>query len=149
MKTLEIGQKAPDFNLNGKSLKDYFGKKLILYFYPKDNTSGCTAQACNIRDNYTQLKAKGYEVIGISTDNEKSHHNFKEKYQLPFELIADTEKNLSKDYGVWGQKKMYGKTYEGIVRTTFIINETGFIEKIINKVDTKNHSNQILLEMEK
>lgn len=147
MNTPEIGNKAPDFNINGKSLKDYKGKKVILYFYPKDNTSGCTAQACNLRDNFSQLREKGFEVIGVSPDSEKSHQNFTSKFELPFELIADTDKNLLKSYGVWGEKKMYGKSYEGVLRTTFIIDENGVIEKIIKKVDTKNHSAQILKEM--
>lgn len=147
MNTPEIGNKAPDFNINGKSLKDYKGKKVILYFYPKDNTSGCTAQACNLRDNFSQLREKGFEVIGVSPDSEKSHQNFTSKHELPFDLIADTDKNLLKAYGVWGAKKMYGKSYEGVLRTTFVIDENSVIEKIIKKVDTKNHSAQILKEM--
>lgn len=147
MNTPEIGNKAPDFNINGKSLKDFKGKKVILYFYPKDNTSGCTAQACNLRDNFSQLREKGFEVIGVSPDSEKSHQGFTSKHELPFELIADTDKNLLKAYGAWGEKKMYGKTYEGVIRITFIIDENGVIEKIIKKVDTKNHSAQILKEM--
>jgi len=147
MNNLEVGEKAPDFNINGKSLKDFKGKKLVLYFYPKDNTSGCTAQACNLRDNFSELKQKGFEVIGVSPDSEKSHQNFTSKHELPFDLIADTDKNLLKAYGAWGEKKMYGKSYEGVLRTTFVIDENGVIEKIIKKVDTKNHSAQILKEM--
>jgi len=147
MSHLKEGDKAPDFSINGKQLKDFAGKKVVLYFYPKDNTSGCTAQACNLRDNLTDLRKKGFEVIGVSPDNEKSHEGFKQKYELPFELIADTEKNLLKAYGAWGEKKMYGKSYEGVLRTTFIIDEKGMIEKIIRKVDTKNHTAQILNEL--
>lgn len=147
MSHLKEGQKAPDFNIGGKSLNDFTGKRIVLYFYPKDNTSGCTAQACNLRDNFSKLKTLGFEVIGVSPDSEKSHEGFKNKHALPFELIADTEKNLLKAYGAWGEKKMYGKTYEGVLRTTFIIDEKGTIEKIIRKVDTKNHSEQILKEL--
>jgi peroxiredoxin Q/BCP len=147
MSHLKEGQKAPDFMIGGKTLQDYLGKKVILYFYPKDNTSGCTAQACNLKDNFSELKEKGFEVIGVSPDSEKSHINFKAKNELPFELIADTDKELLKSYGAWGTKKMYGKVYEGVLRTTFIIDEKGIIEKIIRKVDTKNHTSQILEEL--
>ncbi len=147
MSHLIEGQKAPDFNIGGKTLKDFTGKKIVLYFYPKDNTSGCTAQACNLRDNFSKLNTLGFVVIGVSPDSEKSHDGFKSKYQLPFELIADSEKTLLKSYGAWGEKKMYGKTYEGVLRTTFIIDEKGMIEKIIRKVDTKNHAEQILKEL--
>lgn len=147
MSHLKEGQKAPDFNIAGKSLSDFAGKKLILYFYPKDNTSGCTAQACNLRDNLSSLNQKGFVVIGVSPDSEKSHEGFKLKHELPFELIADTERKMLKAYGAWGEKKLYGRSYEGVLRTTFIINEKGIIEKIIRKVDTKNHSTQILNEM--
>lgn len=147
MSHLKEGQKASDFNIAGKSLSDFAGKKLILYFYPKDNTSGCTAQACNLRDNLSSLNQKGFVVIGVSPDSEKSHEGFKLKHELPFELIADTERKMLKAYGAWGEKKLYGRSYEGVLRTTFIINEKGIIEKIIRKVDTKNHSTQILNEM--
>jgi thioredoxin-dependent peroxiredoxin len=147
MSHLTEGTKAPDFTIGGKTLKDFAGKKLVLYFYPKDNTSGCTAQACNLRDNYSDLKQKGFEVIGVSPDSEKSHENFKGKHDLPFELIADTDKKLMQDYGVWGEKKLYGKIYMGVLRTSFVIDETGNIQKIIRKVDTKNHSQQILKEL--
>jgi len=147
MSHLTEGMKAPDFTIGGKTLKDFAGKKLVLYFYPKDNTSGCTAQACNLRDNYSDLKQKGFEVIGVSPDSEKSHENFKGKHELPFGLIADTDKKMLQDYGAWGEKKMYGKSYMGVVRTTFIIDEKGNIQKIIRKVDTKNHSQQILTEL--
>jgi peroxiredoxin Q/BCP len=120
------------------------GKKVVLYFYPKDNTPGCTAQACNLKDNDTALKNAGYHIIGVSTDNEKSHQKFIEKYSLPFPLIADTEKEICIAYGIWGEKKFMGKVYDGIHRTTFVIDENGIIEKIIEKVDTKNHAVQIL-----
>jgi peroxiredoxin Q/BCP len=146
MATLSEGDKAPDFtaqNQKGETLKlsDYKGKKLVLYFYPKDDTSGCTAEACNLRDNYADLRAKGYEVLGVSIDSVKSHDKFATKYELPFSLVADPDKKVVEDYGVWVEKSMYGKKYMGIKRTTFLINEKG---KIIDKVDTKNHSAQII-----
>jgi peroxiredoxin Q/BCP len=145
---LAEGTKAPDFkgiDQNGNEIKlsDFAGKKLILYFYPKDNTSGCTAEACNLRDNYNELNKKGFAVIGVSPDSEKSHKGFAGKFSLPFPLIADTSKKILNDYGVWGEKKMYGRTYFGVMRTTFIINEKGLIEKIITKVDTAGHTEQI------
>lgn len=148
MKKLKIGDKAPDFRAkdqNGEeiSLSSFAGKKLLIYFYPKDNTPGCTAQACNLRDNYDELLEKGFEIVGISADSEISHKNFAEKYQLPFSLIADTTKEIIKNYGAWGEKKLYGKSYEGILRMTFIISEEGIIEQIIDKVKTKDHSRQI------
>ena len=131
---------------NGKErrLSDFRGKKVVLYFYPKDNTSGCTTQACNLRDNYDQLTQKGYVVLGVSSDSEKSHQRFIEKYQLPFLLLADTEKALHKKYGTWIEKSMYGRKYMGTARTTFVIDEKGFIEKVIQKVNTKDHTAQIL-----
>jgi len=146
--SLKEGDKAPDFlfvNSAGEniSLKDLKGKKVILYFYPKDDTPGCTAESCNLRDNYSALKRKGYEVIGVSADNEKSHDKFKNKFQLPFRLIPDTEKEIIKSYDVWGKKTFLGKTYNGINRTTFVIDEKGKIEKIIRDVETKNHTEQI------
>lgn len=146
---LKTGDKAPDFkgkDQDGKpvSLKDFKGKKLIIYFYPKDDTPGCTAEACDLRDNYSALKKKGYEIIGISADDENKHKKFIEKYKLPFPLIADVDKKIIKVYNVWGQKKFMGKVYDGIVRTTFVINEKGEIENVISKVDTKNHTQQIL-----
>lgn len=147
MSHLQEGQKAPGFNIGGKTLKDFAGKKVILYFYPKDNTSGCTAQACNLRDNFSELRKLSFEIIGVSPDSEKSHAGFRTKFKLPFELIADTDKQLLKAYGAWGEKKMYGKSYEGVLRTTFIINEKGILEKIIRKVDTKNHAEQIIKEL--
>jgi peroxiredoxin Q/BCP len=149
MTHLKEGDEAPaikgkDQNGNPVSLEKYKGKKIILYFYPKDNTPGCTAQACNLRDNYEDLIRKGYVVIGVSPDSEKSHQKFIEGKQLPFDLISDPEHTVLKDYGVWGEKKMYGKTYEGVHRTTFIISEEGIIEEIITKVKTKDHTKQIL-----
>ena len=123
---------------------DFIGKKLVLYFYPKDNTPGCTAEACNLRDNYELLLEKGFAVVGVSPDSEKSHNNFAGKYALPFPLIADTSKKIINDFGVWGEKQMYGKSYFGVLRTTFIIDEKGVIEKIITKVDTSEHTSQIL-----
>ncbi len=149
MTHLKKGDKAPAFtgeDQNGKtiSLNSYKGSKIVLYFYPKDNTPGCTAQACNLRDNYDSLLSKGYKVIGISADTQQSHQKFIEKHSLPFPLIADTEKAIIKDYGVWGPKKFMGKSYDGIHRTTFVIDEQGIIEEIIEKVKTKEHANQIL-----
>ncbi|MCF8373622.1 MAG: thioredoxin-dependent thiol peroxidase [Bacteroidales bacterium] len=140
--------KSVDQNGNEFSLSDYKGKKVILYFYPKDNTPGCTAQACNLRDNYELLKEKGFEVFGISPDTEKSHHRFIERHDLPFSLIMDEDKKIMEDYGVWGEKKMYGKSFMGVNRTTFIIDEKGKIEKVFKKVNTKAHVEQILAEYE-
>jgi peroxiredoxin Q/BCP len=145
---LKEGLKAPLFegiDQNGKEIKsgDFAGRKIILYFYPKDNTPGCNAEACNLRDNFDLLLKKGFAVIGVSPDSEKSHKNFAGKFSLPFSLIADTSKKILNDYGVWGEKKMYGKSYFGVIRTTFIIDEKGIIEKIIPKVDTAGHSEQI------
>ncbi|MGC1392102.1 MAG: thioredoxin-dependent thiol peroxidase [Bacteroidales bacterium] len=145
---LKEGMKAPGFegiDQDGRSIKlsDFKGKKLVLYFYPKDNTSGCTAEACNLRDNWHLFVNKGYAIIGVSPDNEKSHKGFSVKYSLPFPLIADTSKKILNDYGVWGEKKMYGRSYQGVIRTTFIIDEKGIIEKIITKVDTSEHTRQI------
>jgi peroxiredoxin Q/BCP len=149
MSTLKQGDKAPaidakDQSGNTISLNDYAGKKLVLYFYPKDDTPGCTAEACNLRDNYDSLLNAGFDVIGVSSDNEKSHLKFITKYSLPFRLISDTDQKVSNDYGVWGLKKFMGKEYMGINRTTFLIDENGNIEKVIEKVDTKNHIAQIL-----
>ena len=149
MSKLKERMKAPSFegtDHDGKTvrLSDLAGKKVILYFYPKDNTPGCTAEACNLRDNHSDLIKKGFAVIGVSADSEKSHKGFSDKYSLPFPLIADTSRKILNDYGVYGEKKLYGKTFMGIQRTTFIINESGIIEKIISKVDTKNHTEQIL-----
>lgn len=147
--SLKSGDKAPEFvsvDQNGKQIKlsDYKGKRLILYFYPKDNTPGCTAEACSLRDGYEQLGNLGYEVIGVSPDSEKSHQNFIKKHNLPFSLIADTNQDVANSYGVWGEKKMYGKSYMGILRTTFIIDEKGVIVHVISKVNTDEHVTQIL-----
>ncbi len=148
MAQLKEGMKAPMFegiDQTGKIVKltDFTGRKLVLYFYPKDNTPGCTAEACNLRDNYNAFLKEGFAVVGVSMDSEKSHKNFAGKYSLPFPLIADTSKKILNDYGVWKEKSMYGKTFLGIARTTFIIDEKGVVEKIISKVDTKSHSEQI------
>ncbi|MCC8423921.1 thioredoxin-dependent thiol peroxidase [Mucilaginibacter sp. UR6-11] len=149
MATLKAGDKAPDFTAkdqNGKtvSLADFKGKTVILYFYPKDDTPGCTAEACDFRDNYQSLTGKGFEVIGVSTDDEKSHKKFETKYNLPFPLIADTDHSIVEAYGVWGEKNMYGKKYMGTMRTTFIIDAEGKIKDVIDKVDTKAASQQVL-----
>lgn len=148
---METGNKAPeilgrDQNGNEIRLSDYKGKKLVLYFYPKDLTSGCTQQACNLRDNYKELQEAGYEVLGVSVDNEAQHRKFIERQQLPFSLIADTEHALVEAFGVWGEKKMYGRTYFGTFRTTFIINEEGIVERIIGpkEIKVKEHASQIL-----
>lgn len=148
---LQVGDKAPEvlgMYQDGKEIRlaDYAGKKIVLYFYPKDNTSGCTAQACNLRDNYSELRKAGYEVIGVSTDSEKSHQGFISKQNLPFNLIADTEKTLSELFGTWGEKSMYGRKYMGMFRTTFIIDEKGIIERIITpkEVKTSTHAAQII-----
>ena len=153
MKELAEGMKAPEFtgkDQQGKeiSLRELQGRKVILYFYPKDDTPGCTAEACNLRDNYSELIEKGFEVVGISADSEKSHQRFIDKYDLPFNLVSDTDRDVLKAYGAWGHKKTYGKEYEGIIRKTFIIDEQGVILKIIHKVDTKNHTDQILEALE-
>jgi len=145
---LKEGMKAPEFegiDQDGKtiSLSNYKGKKVVLYFYPKDDTPGCTAEACNLRDNWNTFLAKGFNVLGVSPDSEKSHKKFSQKYSLPFPIIADTDKKILNDYGVWGEKKMYGKSYMGVLRTTFLIDEKGMIEKIIDKVDTAGHTEQI------
>lgn len=151
---LKIGDKAPEFDIkdqNGKVHKtaDYQGKKVILYFYPKDLTPGCTVQSCDLRDNYESLKADGFEVIGVSADDEAKHQKFITKYKLPFNLLADTNKEVLNKYGVWGEKKFMGKTYDGIHRTTFILDENGVIENIITKVKTKIHTEQIRSELNK
>jgi len=149
MTHLKIGDKAPEINAidqdgNSISLDKYKGKKVILYFYPKDNTPGCTVESCNLRDNYNNLNSKGFDVIGVSADSEQSHQKFIKRFSLPFSLIADTDKKVLNDYGVWGEKKFMGRTYMGIHRNTFLISETGIIEDIIEKVKTKNHVQQIL-----
>ena len=146
---LKIGDKMPDFEVvdqDGKAVssKDLIGKKTIIYFYPKDNTSGCTAEACSLRDNYQALMARGYNVVGVSKDSAASHRKFADKYDLPFTLLADTSTQMLQDFGAWGEKKMYGKTVKGTIRRTFIFDENGILERIIEKVDTKNHASQIL-----
>lgn len=148
---LSIGTKAPYFegideNGNTIRLTDFSGKKLVLYFYPKDSTPGCTAEACDLRDNYERFLALGYEVVGISRDSSASHQRFIEKYSLPFHLIADTDLAILKTYEAWGEKKMYGKVTEGTLRTTYVINEEGIIVDAISKVNTKAHTAQILAE---
>lgn len=152
MSHLTENMTAPDFNgvdQNGNAitLSQFQGKKVILYFYPKDDTSGCTAEACNLRDNYASLTSMGFEVIGVSTDSVKSHTKFVTKYELPFHLVADEDKAIVEAYGVWVEKSMYGRKYMGTDRKTFIIDETGNIHKIIQKVDTKNHTAQVLKEL--
>ncbi len=149
MVTLKPGDAAPLFTANdqhGKeiSLESLKGKKVVLYFYPKDDTPGCTAEACNLRDNHEDLMKKGYVVLGVSPDPLKSHTKFTEKYELPFSLLPDTEKNIIMAYGAWGPKKFMGKSYEGVLRSTFVIGEDGSIEKVFTQVDTKNHTAQIL-----
>jgi peroxiredoxin Q/BCP len=152
MKKLVTGDKAPDFksldeNGNSISLNDFKGKKVILYFYPKDMTPGCTVESCNLRDSYADLTKKGFDVIGVSADSAERHLKFIAKHELPFHLIADVEKDVINAYGVWGPKKFMGKEYDGIHRTTFIIDESGTIEAVFNKVKTKDHTNQILEEL--
>jgi len=149
MSELKEGQKAPEFTAadqdgNTISLDQFLGKKVVLYFYPKDDTPGCTAEACDFRDNYQGLKAQGIVVLGVSVDDEKSHQKFATKHNLPFTLLADIDKKIVEAYGVWGEKNMYGKKYMGTNRTTFVIDENGQIAHIIKKVDTKNSTAQIL-----
>ena len=149
MTTLKEGESAPEFsgidqNGNKVSLKDFKGSKVILYFYPKDDTPGCTAQACNLRDNYTELLNQGFAVIGISTDTVKSHKKFEAKFELPFPLIADEEKIIVEKYGVWGEKQFMGRKFMGTNRTTFLIDESGKIKAVIIKPDTKNQTQQVL-----
>lgn len=149
MAQLKEGMKAPSFegiDQNGNMVRseDFEGKKLVLYFYPKDDTPGCTAEACDLRDNYKMFLQNGFAVVGVSADSEKSHKKFADKYSLPFPIIADTDRKILEDYGVWTQKSLYGKSFLGIARTTFVIDEKGIIEKIITKVNTKAHSDQIL-----
>ena len=146
---LSVGDKVPSIKINDQSgnpvsLTDYKGKKIVLYFYPRDQTPGCTTEACSLRDNYRALLKQGYEVLGVSTDDEKSHAKFIAKENLPFSLLADTEKRLHDAFGTWVEKSMYGRKYMGTARVTFIINENGIIEEVIQKVDTANHAAQIL-----
>lgn len=154
MSNLKIGDKAPDFqglNQDGKEIKlaDFAGKNLILYFYPKDSTPGCTAEACDLRDNHDMWLSKGYAVVGLSPDSQKSHQKFIEKYSLPFDLISDPETKILQNYHAWGEKSMYGKKYMGVLRKTYVINGEGIIESIFDKVDTKAHTQQILSETNK
>ncbi len=153
MVLLKKGDVAPDFkgiNQNNEpiSLADFKGKKLILYFYPKDDTPGCTAESCNLNDNYDAWIEKGYEVVGVSPDSVASHKKFADKFGLKFNLIADTEKDILQAYGVWGEKNMYGKKYMGVIRTTYVINEDGMIEDVFEKVQTKDHTNQIIKSLD-
>ena len=146
---LQVGDSAPDFSASDQQgntvrLSDFRGKKVVIYFYPKDDTPGCTAQACNLRDNHSELQQAGYEVMGISGDSVKSHDKFATKYELPFTLVADEDKSINEAYGVWKEKSMYGRTYMGTARTTFVLDEEGTITQIINKVKTKDHTKQIL-----
>lgn len=152
MLELKEGDLAPAIKAVDQSgelitLEEYRGKKIVLYFYPKDNTPGCTAESCDLRDNYSQFIEKGFDVIGVSADSEKSHQKFISKYNLPFRLISDEDKKVLKDYNAWGEKKMYGKSYMGVLRKTYIIDEKGYVEKIIEKVKTKEHSRQIFSEL--
>ena len=149
---LKEGDKAPDFavpNQHGEIIKlsDFKGKRLIIFFYPKDLTPGCTLESCNLRDNYDMLKSLDFEIVGVSADDEKKHTRFIEKFSLPYDLLADVNKVMLNAYGVWGEKKFMGRTFDGIHRTTFIVDKVGNVEKIINKVKTINHTNQILEEL--
>ena len=149
MNTLKVGDKVPEFTVNNQdgeavSLSDYKGKKLIVFFYPKASTPGCTAEACNLRDNYKELQKQGFELLGVSADSEKRQTNFRNKYEFPFPLLADEDKVVINGFGVWGEKKFMGRVYDGIHRKTFIVDENGFVEHVIDKVKTKVHATQIL-----
>ncbi|MEM9687276.1 MAG: thioredoxin-dependent thiol peroxidase [Bacteroidota bacterium] len=149
MKTLKAGDKVPHFTAtddsgNTISMTDYKGKKLIVFFYPRANTPGCTAEACNLRDHYTALQDKGYEIIGVSADSQKKQHNFKTKYQFPFPLLADEDKTVINAFGVWGPKKFMGREFDGIHRTTFLIDADGVVTHVVDKVKTKDHATQLL-----
>jgi peroxiredoxin Q/BCP len=149
MKTLKAGDKVPNFKVNDQdgnmvSLSDYQGKKLVVFFYPAASTPGCTAEACNLRDHYSELQAQGYELLGVSADTEKKQTNFRNKYDFPFPLLADTEKEVINAFGVWGPKKFMGREYDGIHRKTFLVDENGVVERVIDKVKTKDHAAQIL-----
>ena len=149
MNTLKVGDKMPEITVNDESgtpinLADYKGKKLIIFFYPKASTPGCTLEACNLRDNYEELQSRGFELLGVSADSEKRQTNFKKKYKFPYPLLADVDKKVINAFGVWGEKKFMGKTYDGIHRKTFVINSEGIIERVIDKVKTKDHAAQIL-----
>lgn len=149
MNTLKVGDKVPNFKVNDQdgnpvSLSDYKGKKLIVFFYPKASTPGCTAEACNLKDNYKELQDRGFDLIGVSADSEKRQTNFRNKYEFPFPLLADENKDVINAFGVWGEKKFMGKVYDGIHRKTFVVNEVGIVDLVIDKVKTKDHANQIL-----
>ncbi|WP_149275600.1 thioredoxin-dependent thiol peroxidase [Pareuzebyella sediminis] len=151
MNTLKVGDKVPGFAAkdqdgNTVNLSDYHGKKLIVFFYPKASTPGCTAEACNLRDNYKELKDQGYELLGVSADSQKRQSNFKEKYNFPFPLLADEDRTVIETFGVWGPKKFMGREYDGIHRKTFVINENGIVDRVIDKVKTKDHAAQLLAE---
>ena len=150
MNTLKVGDKVPSFTAkdqdgNSISLSDYAGKKLVVFFYPKANTPGCTSEACNLRDNYKELQSEGFELLGVSADNEKKQANFKNKYEFPFPLLADEDREVINAFGVWGPKKFMGREYDGIHRMTFVINGDGVVEKVIEKVKTKDHAAQLLV----
>ena len=152
MNTLKAGDKVPEFTStvqdgNGVYISDYKGKKLVVFFYPKANTPGCTAEACNLRDHYRELQDAGYALLGVSADSQKKQANFRDKYEFPFPLLADEDRSVIEAFGVWGPKKFMGREYDGIHRKTFIIDEEGFVEKIIEKVKTKEHSKQIFAEL--
>ena len=149
MNTLKVGNKVPNFKVNNQdgipvSLRDFKGKKLVVFFYPKANTPGCTAEACNLRDSYKELQNKGFELLGVSGDSEKQQTNFKNKYSFPFQLLADKDKVVINSFGVWGEKKFMGRVYDGIHRKTFVVNEDGIVERVIDKVKTKDHASQLL-----
>ncbi len=149
MKMLNVGDSLPEMMINDESgnsvnLADYKGKKLVVFFYPKANTPGCTAEACDLRDHYKELQDAGFEILGVSADSEKAQANFKNKFNFPYRLLADVDKHLIRAFGVWGEKKFMGRTYDGIHRTTFIFNEKGIVERLITEVKTKNHAAQIL-----
>ena len=149
MNTLKVGDKVPDFTVNNQdgepvSLSDYKGKKLVVFFYPKASTPGCTWEACNLRDNYKELQKQGFELLGVSADSEKRQTNFRNKYEFPFPLLADEDKIVLNAFGVWGEKKFMGRIYDGIHRKTFIVDENGVVERVIDKVKTKDHAAQIL-----
>ncbi len=149
MNTLKVGDKVPEFSATAQdgstiNLSDYRGKKLIVFFYPAANTPGCTAEACNLRDNYAALQSQGYELLGVSADSVKKQSNFKNKYEFPFPLLADEDHTVIKTFGVWGPKKFMGREYDGIHRMTFVIDENGMVSKVIEKVKTKDHAAQLL-----
>lgn len=149
MTTLKVGDKAPEFTSKDQdgniiTLNNYKGKKLVVFFYPKANTPGCTLEACNLRDNYTELQQEGYEILGVSADSERKQSNFRNKFDFPYPLLADEDKSVINAFGVWGPKQFMGRNFDGIHRVTFVIDETGTISKVIDKVKTKDHANQIL-----